>query len=352
MAKRIEHLAQLSVVFILVAGCFLVIKPFITATLLAAVLCISTWPLYLWLLQKMNGRQNVAAIAMTLSLLLIVILPLAFVAYNLTDNVKVFYAGVIQYFDTGPPMPPEWLQGIPLVGHSVDEYWHLLATSSIERAALETRLLEPAKNFLLAGGILLGQGVIEMSLAAFVCFFLYRDGISLARFINAAMDRIVGTHIENVVGIIINTVRSVMNGFLGTALAQGCLATIGFSIVGLPAALLLGVATAILSMLPIGPPIVWGSAVIWLFYQDSVGWGIFMLLWGMLFISGVDNIVKPLLIQHSSHLPFVLILFGVTGGVLAFGFVGIFIGPTLLAIGFSLIQEWALRIKKSAASLK
>lgn len=134
-----------------------------------------------------------------------------------------------------------------------------------------------------------------------------------------------------------------MYGLLGTALAQGFVATIGFAIAGVPAALLLGVATFLLSLLPIGPPLIWGSVAIWLFYQGTVGWGIFMLLWGFFLISGVDNVVKPLLISRGSNLPFILVLFGVFGGVLAFGFVGVFIGPTLLAVGFSLIKEWAAR---------
>ena len=196
---------------------------------------------------------------------------------------------------------------------------------------------------MLAGGILLGQGVIQLSLATFVCFFFYRDGVALVRFLNVAMVRVVGTQSDKILGIIHNTVRSVMYGLLGTALAQGLVATIGFAIAGVPAALLLGVATAVLSLIPIGPPLIWGGAAIWLFYQGTVGWGIFMLLWGVFLISGVDNVVKPLLISRGSNLPFILVLFGVLGGVLAFGFVGVFIGPTLLAVGLNLMQEWAAR---------
>jgi len=314
-----------------------------TATLLAAVVCVSTWPLYLWLLRRMKGRQNMAALTMTLSLALVVILPLALVAYNLADNVTAFYEGVKQAVEAGPLEPPAWVKGVPIVGGSTDAYWHLLATSPEERGSLAKRLLEPARNFLLAGGILLGRGVMEMSLAAFVSFFFYRNGAALVRFLNAAMDRVAGTHVENVLGIINNTVQSVMYGLLGTALAQGIVATIGFAIAGVPAALLLGVVTCLLSLIPIGPPLIWGGAAIWLFYQGTVGWGIFMLLWGFFLISSVDNVVKPLLISRGSNLPFILGLFGVIGGVLAFGFVGVFIGPTLLAVGFSLIQEWAAR---------
>jgi len=341
MEKRSEYFAQRAAVFILVAGCFVVLKPFLTAILLAVVLCVSTWPLYLRLLRGMKGHQNLAASTMTLSLALVVILPLALVAYNLADNVTAFYDGIRQAIEAGPPEPPAWLKGVPIVGGSADAYWHLLATNQEEVAALEERLLEPTKSFLLAGGILLGQGVVVMSLAAFVGFFFYRDGVTLVKFLDVAMDRVIGVHVENVLGIISSTVRSVMYGLLGTALAQGIVAVIGFAIAGVPAALLLGVATAILSLVPVGPPLIWGGAAVWLFYQDTVGWGIFMVVWGFFLISGVDNVVKPLLISHGSHLPFMLILFGVMGGVLAFGFVGVFIGPTLLAVGYSLIKEWA-----------
>jgi predicted PurR-regulated permease PerM len=291
----------------------------------------------------MKGRQNIAAFTMTLSLALVVILPLALVAYNLADNITAFYEGLKQAVEAGPLEPPAWVKGIPIVGGSVNEYWHLLATSQEEMLALVKRFLESAKDFLLAGGILLGQGVVEMSLAAFVSFFFYRNGEALLRFLNVAMDRVVGTHAVNVLGIINNTVQGVMYGLLGTALAQGLMATIGFAIAGVPAALLLGVVTCLLSLIPVGPPLIWGSAAIWLFYQGAVGWGIFMLLWGVFLISSVDNVVKPLLISRSSNLPFILVLFGVMGGVLAFGFVGVFIGPTLLAVGFSLLQEWTAR---------
>lgn len=343
MEKRFEYFAQLAVMSILVVGCFLVLRPFLAAMLLAAVLCISTWPLYLRLLRRMKGRQNIAAFIMTLSLALVVILPLALVAYNLADNVTAFYEGVKQAVEAGPLEPPAWVKGVPIVGGSVDEYWHLLANSQEEMLALMKRFLESTKDFLLAGGIMLGQGVVEMSLAAFVCFFFYRNGEALLRFLNVVMDRVVGTHAANVFGIINNTVQGVMYGLLGTALAQGFVATIGFAIAGVPAALLLGVVTCLLSLIPIGPPLIWGSAAIWLFYQGAVGWGIFMLLWGFFLISSVDNVVKPLLISRSSNLPFILVLFGVMGGVLAFGFVGVFIGPTLLAVGFSLLQEWTAR---------
>lgn len=343
MENRFENFARIAAIFIFVAACFLVLKPFLTATLFAAVVCVSTWPLYLRLLHKMKGRQNVAALIMSFSLSLLVIFPIALIAYNMADNVTHIYNRISLAVEHGPVTPPAWLDEIPIIGDSINQYWQLLATSQTDLDALIKRLLEPAKNFLLAGGIFLGQGVMEMSLAAFISFFLYRDGQTLVRFLNLALDRIAGIHTENLLGIVNGTVRSVMYGLLGTALAQGVVATIGFAIAGIPAALLLGVITALLSLIPIGPPLIWISAALWLFYEGTIGWGIFMLLWGFFLISSVDNIVKPMLIGHGSNLPFILVLFGVMGGVTAFGFVGVFIGPTLLAVAFSLLKEWSVR---------
>jgi predicted PurR-regulated permease PerM len=262
------------------------------------------------------------------------------VAYNLADNVTAFYNAARQSMDAGPPEPPAWLTGLPLLGGPIEEYWRNIATSQEEMLALAKRLLEPARNFLLASGILLGQGVMEMSLAAFISFFFYRDGEALIRSIGVGMERLAGIHAANMLVIIDNTVRGVTYGLLGTALAQGFVATIGFAIAGVPAVMLLGVATFLLSLIPIGPPLIWGGAAIWLFNQGDTGWGIFMLLWGFFLISSVDNIIKPLLISRGSSLPFLLVMLGVMGGVLAFGFVGIFIGPTLLAVGFSLVRKW------------
>ncbi|MGB7597481.1 MAG: AI-2E family transporter [Gallionella sp.] len=343
MLNRIEYFVQLALILILAAGCYLVLRPFMAAMLLASVLCISTWPLYLRLLRWMKDRKNIAALIMTISMSILIILPLILVAYTLADNVTAYYDLLKQSAVTGLPVPPTWLKGAPVVGNALYNYWSQITSDSGDIYALVNDLLEPARNFLLAGGIQLGRGVMEMSLASFVSFFFYRDGEWLVSFLNRVMNRVVGNSAPNVLAIVNNTVQGVMYGLVGTALAQGLLAAIGFAIAGVPAAFLLGVATALLSPVPTGPPIIWAGAAIWLFYHSTAGWGIFMLLWGFLLVSSVDNFVKPFPISRRSNLPFILILIGVMGGVLAFGFVGVFIGPTMLAVGLNLVQEWAAR---------
>lgn len=343
MVNRIEQFVQLGLIFILVAGCYLVLRPFLAAMLIASVLCISTWPLYLKLLRQLNKRENFAALIMTISMTLLIIFPLSLVAYNLADNVSGYYDLLKQSAEAGSLVPPTWLKDLPIFGETLHNYWSQISSDSREMYALVHDLLEPARNFLLAGGVQLGRGVVEMSVASFVSFFFYRDGDDLVRFLNRTMGRVVGDSAANVLGIVNNTVQGVMYGLVGTALAQGLLAYIGFAISGLPTALLLGVLTALLSPVPVGPPLVWISASIWLFYHDTAGWGIFMLLWGFFLVSSVDNIVKPFLISRRSNLPFILILFGVMGGAIAFGFVGVFIGPTMLTVGMNLLQEWTAR---------
>jgi predicted PurR-regulated permease PerM len=201
-------------------------------------------------------------------------------------------------------------------------------------------MLEPTRAFLLGAAVMLGSGVAQVSLAVFVSFFLYRDGRKLIAALAVAMGRLIGDKAAKVAAIVSTTVQGVMYGLLGTALAQALVAAAGFAIAGVPAVPLLSMATFLFSLVPVGPPIIWGGAAIWLFGQGHSGWGIFMLLWGFFLISGVDNVVKPILISRGSSLPFLLVLLGVTGGVLAFGFVGLFIGPALLAVGFSLLRDW------------
>jgi predicted PurR-regulated permease PerM len=204
---------------------------------------------------------------------------------------------------------------------------------------------------MLGAGVRFGRGILELAMSVLIAFFLFRDGVRVANQFTSAIERIAGERAKHLIDVAGSTVRGVVHGILGTALAQGVLAGIGFAIAGVPGAGLLALLTFFLSVVPFGPPLVWIPAVIWLFHQDHTGWAIFMLCWGGI-VSSVDNVIKPYLISHGSNLPFILILFGVLGGVAAFGFIGVFLGPTLLAVAFRLLQEWtatrALEVAQSA----
>jgi predicted PurR-regulated permease PerM len=340
MRQRFQPYTRLAAIILLVIGCLTVLRPFLAAILFATAITISSWPLYERLLARYRQRRALAAATMSVGLTLLIILPLALVTWNVADNASDFYDQIKASLDSGTLAPPSWLKEIPVVGEAADAYLHKLLGSREELLNVAKNLLEPARRFLLGGGMVLGSGVAQVSLAVFVSFFLYRDGHALLAALATGMNKLIGAQSLAVADTVSRTVRGVMYGLLGTALAQAGVAAIGFLIAGVPAVALMSVATFLFSLVPVGPPLIWGGAAVWLFNEGRTGWGIFMLVWGMFLISGVDNVVKPMLISRGSSLPFILVLLGVMGGVLAFGFVGLFIGPTLLAVGLGLLQNW------------
>jgi predicted PurR-regulated permease PerM len=183
---------------------------------------------------------------------------------------------------------------------------------------------------------------LQLTLSVLIAFFFFREGDAMTRRLRAAIERIAPNRGARLLEVAAGTTRGVVYGILGTALAQGVLMAIGLMIAGIGAAPLLGLVTFFLSPVPIGPPLVWIPAAAWLFSHGETGLGTFMLLWGTLVVSMVDNFLKPIIISRGSNLPFVLVMLGILGGVVAFGFIGVFLGPVLLALGLALLKEWAV----------
>lgn len=340
---RLNQYAQLVAVVIVVVGCYLVLHPFIPAVLFAAVVCSATWPLYVRLRKALWGRPAFAALVMTLLLIVLVVGPTVLLAVTLADNAIAMAETGKAMLNGGPLKPPAWVREIPVVGEMLTDYWRRLASSGDSLSTQWKGLIDPARNFLVGAGKAAGEGLLQLTLASFIGFFFYRDGEALMLAIRNALDRIAGGLGSELLETIDNTVTGVIQGLFGTALAQALVALTGFFIAGVPAAFLLAALTFILSIVPIGPPLVWGGAAAWLAFEGKMGWAIFMVLWGFFAISTIDNLVKPYLISRSSKLPLLLIVLGVFGGVLAFGFIGVFIGPPVLAIGLTLAQLWIAR---------
>jgi predicted PurR-regulated permease PerM len=341
--QRLHHYAQLAAIVIVVVGCYLILHPFISAVLFAAVVCSATWPLYLRLRQVLWGRPTLAALAMTLLLIVLVIGPSVMLAVNLADNASAMVESGRAMLNGGPVKPPTWVRKIPVAGELLADYWQRLASSGESLLTQWKGLLEPARNYLVGAGKAAGEGLLQLSMAGFIGFFFYRDGEALIAVIRKLLHNIAGGLGSELLETIDSTVTGVIQGLFGTGLAQALVAFAGFLIAGVPAAFLLSVATFFLSVLPIGPPLVWGGAALWLLYQGQMGWAIFMALWGFFAISTIDNLLRPYLISRTSKLPLLLIVLGVLGGVSAFGFIGLFIGPPVLAIGLTLVQLWIAR---------
>lgn len=339
--SRIDQALTLSVLAMLIVGCFFVLKPFLTALVWAAILCTTTWPLYLRLHARLAGRNWLAALAMVLLLSLLMLAPFLVVGATIADNADRMATWGREMLALGPPDPPAWVAHLPLIGPTAAAYWDSMAHDTAQLLSVLREYVEPLRKFAVASGASVLGAVLQLALSMFIAWFMFRDGHAMVERLRAAAQRIAGDRGMQLASVAATTVRGVVLGILGTALVQGVVAAIGFWIAGIQAAPLLGLLTFVLSPVPIGPPLVWAPVGIWLIYSGQTGWGIFILLWGAFAVSTIDNVIKPLIISRGSDLPFVLVLLGVLGGAIAFGFIGVFLGPVLLAVGYALLMEWA-----------
>lgn len=334
-----KNLARVVLIFLLI-GCFVVMRPFISALLWAIVLVCASWPIYKRMLRWFGDRQKLVASLITIGMLLIILCPFLIVGSTLADNVKDLTAAAKNWIANGPPPPPTWLGKIPVVGSHAVNYWQTAAQDTATMWAQLRKLLEPLSAWLLRLGLGLGGGLLQLALSIFIAFFLFSNGPASAARLISTVERIDGDRGRHLLTVASNTIRGVVYGIIGTALIQAVMAGLGFFIAGVPGVGLLALFTFFFAVLPVvGTGVVWLPVAIWLFYQGSTGWGIFMLIWGFA-VGSLDNFVKPWLISQGSDLPFLLIFFGVIGGALGFGFIGVFLGPTLLAVGYRLIEEW------------
>ncbi len=374
--RRIEPFLGGLALLALLVGCFFVLRPFLTALMWAIVLTYSLYPFQRRFTLWFRGSRTWAACVVTLMLTLVLVGPVVLIGLSLAEDAKTFGRATRQWVLDAPERPPGWMSGLPVVGQELSGYWGTLAESRrgwieqldrrVERAAaarrqepveideptapngdaprliaLLGRTIAGAREFLIRLGLAVGNGAIQVLLSGFLTFFLLRDAEQLGGRLHVVVDRLAGGRGRHLVKVAGDTVNSVVYGILGTALVQSVLAGIGFAIAGVPGAVLLGVLTFFVAVVPFGPPLVWVPAGLWLIFQGSVGWGIFVLIWGAVCISSVDNIIRPYLISQGSKMPFALIFCGVIGGAMAFGLVGVFLGPTLLAVAFRLVEEWS-----------
>jgi predicted PurR-regulated permease PerM len=337
-----KRLAQIIFVVLIVLGGIMVLLPFFATLLVAAVVCISTWPVYARLLRAVGGRDVIAASLMTLLLITIIVVPMSFFAENVTLGINLLIENLKNLKQGGVAAhPPEWLQTIPILGEYADKAWVRITQLSQEELNNAMRqLLGPAQRILTRIVALVGEGILQVLLMVFIAFFFYRDGNAYAARLQKGVQRLGGDFGAQLLTLSHKTITAVMLGLVGTAAAQAVVALIGFLVAGVPGALLLTAATFFLSMIPFGPVFVWGGAAYWLHSQGQTGWAIFMVLYGTFVISSVDNFVKPILISRGASLSLLLVALGVVGGAIAFGFIGIFLGPTLLALTQMLIQTW------------
>jgi len=340
MSPNNDRLLVQVLLVVLLGACLWVLLPFASALFWAAVLSFASWPLMRLLTVQLKGRESVAAGLLTAGWMLLVAVPLLLFGFKLADHVREVTELVNTLRLEGLPPPPDWLGRVPLIGDELVDFWLTVDQQGLALFATLKPYLGEVGNWLLARSARLGGGLLELVLSLILVFFFYRDGPRLERFVQGLLERLIADRAEHYLELVAATVQRVVNGVIGTAAAQGFLALIGFWIAGVPGALLLGLLTFALSLIPMGPPLAWMPATAWLAWQGDYGYAIFLGIWGMFVISGVDNVLKPYLISRGGNLPLVVVLLGVFGGIYAFGFMGLFLGPTLLAVAYSLLNDW------------
>jgi predicted PurR-regulated permease PerM len=340
-ATRIEQIAAVSLLLLVLGGCLLVLRPFVSALLWAFIISFATWPVFSWFELKFQGRRGLAAMTTTLLIAMVVVVPLVLLGSSLTDDIGRAIDWGRTVADEGPPDPPLLLQDIPLVGSYLYQYWADFAHDGARLMSEATKYFVPAGEWVLTGAKTLGQGTLQVLLSLFIAYFFYRDGSQGMEHLNSMAVRLWGDRSLRLIGIAGATMKGVIYGIIGTGIVQALLTAFALWLCGIPGVLLFGIATFFLSLIPVGAPLVWLPASLWLFYSGRTGWAIFLLVWGGVVVSSADNIIKPYFISRGSDLPFILVFLGALGGVIAFGFLGIFLGPTLLAVGYNVIRDWA-----------
>jgi predicted PurR-regulated permease PerM len=322
-------------------GCVMVLYPFFSALLWAAILVYSTWPVFAWLRSRARlGRIGAALVMVVLTAVLIVV-PLVLAAPEGGDDITQLRASLQDLLLGGLPAAPAWLHRVPLAGPVIADYWNAW---SADLSAMEA-FFRPYLGMIAESGLQLlyvvAKGIAHFLLALFIAFFFWWAGEAMAEYLAAIMHRIAGGYADRLLEVTGRTVRGTVYGVLGTAFVQGILTGFGLYLAGVPRALLLGAVAGFLAVLPIGAPLVWIPCGLWLLSLGHTGRGIFLLIYGVVAVSGADHLIRPYFIARGAQLPFLVTMLGVLGGALAFGFLGIFLGPVLLGVGFTLVAEFA-----------
>jgi len=330
------------------AGLFLVMQPFAVSILFGASLATATWPLRQAFVRHGLGYRSTAFILLVLSLCLIGV-PVLIAAPHLADQLREGAERVQSHFASAPKQPA-WLANLPLIGAKLSSIWDRLVEVEGDLGALSAPYAANIEEVIFTAARALRDTVVQLILSLVMATVFWARGETLVAVLHDVLRRIGGLVGEHVLDVAAAAIRGVAYGVVGTAVIQATLLTVGLAAAGVPGAGMLGFVGLLIAISQIGAPLligIWGGAAWWLFEQDHQVWGTAMIGWGI-FVSTIDNLIKPFLIGQGIQMPLSLTILGVFGGFIAFGFLGLFIGPTLIAVLFNLLQAW--RVAATAAS--
>ena len=339
-APALQKVLLFGLIFILFYLSFQVLKYFIVPVLWAAIIAYITWPLY-HSVQKLCGpRPTLSATLMISMVVLVVGIPLTFAIFMLQhEGRNLFYELQKQVF-SGHLDVPQFIRDLPIIGKEVTRTLKEINTDPNSIIQNVSGWFQSHLNY---GRLVLSEiskNIFKLCFAVMSLFFFYRDGQTILNQVSKALEMVIGPRIHHYLDTISETTRAVVYGVGLTAIAQALLAGLSYFVAGVPNPMVLTIVTFIFALIPFGPPVAYSAVSLWLFSQGQTIEAIGVMVWGVCVVSTADNVIRPLVISGATQIPFLLIMFGVLGGLASFGMVGLFVGPVILAVLLAIWREW------------
>jgi predicted PurR-regulated permease PerM len=325
---------------VLIAASFWILHFFLTALIWGAMIVVSTWPLMLAIQERLWGRRSLAVAVMSLLLLMVFIVPFSLAVVTVVSNSEEIVGWIKSISTVTLPSPPDWVGTLPMVGEKIVTKWqHIIDIGPAGVSAILTPYAGKILNWFAAFSGSIGMMFIQFLLTVFISAIFYQRGDKAAAWLCLFARRIAGHYGESSLILASSAIRAVALGVVGTAIIQTVLVGLGLAFCGIPAMAILIAVVFMLELAQIGPMPVLIPVVIWLFWKDQILLASVMAVW-TLFLSVFDNIITPFLMKKGADLPMLLVFAGVTGGMLVFGVIGLFIGPVVLAVTYTLLDAW------------
>ncbi|TCB75055.1 AI-2E family transporter [Acinetobacter sp. ANC 3781] len=339
-APTLQKVLLFGLFFILLFLSFNVLKYFIVPVLWAAIIAYMTWPWYQWIYRKSGSRATLSATIMISLIILLIGIPLTFGIFMLQHEGRNLYYELQKQVFSGHLNVPQFIRDLPFIGKEVSRTLKDINTDPNSIIQSVSIWIQGHLNY---GRFVLneiGKNIVKLCFAVLSLFFFYRDGQTILNQVSKALEMIIGPRVHHYLDTISETTRAVVYGVGLTAVAQAVLAGLSYFVAGVPNPMVLTIVTFILALIPFGTPIAYGSVALWLFSQGQTMEAIGVMVWGVCIVSTSDNVIRPLVISGATQIPFLLIMFGVLGGIASFGLVGLFIGPVILAVLLAIWREW------------
>ena len=339
-APTLQRFLLFGLFFILLFLSFHVLKYFIVPVVWAAIIAYMTWPLYRSVRRACGERSTLSATLMLLVVILVVGIPLTFAIFILQHEGRNLYYELQKQVFSGHVNVPNFIRDLPIIGKEVTRTLKELnndPNSIIQSISLWMQ------NHINYGRVVLNEvsrNMFKLFFAVLSLFFFYRDGQTILSQVTNALENVVGPRVHHYLSTISETTRAVVYGVGLTAIAQAILAGVSYFVAGVPNPMVLTIVTFLFALIPFGPPLAYTAVSLWLFSQGQTIEAIGVMAWGVCVVSTADNVIRPIVISGATQIPFLLIMFGVLGGLTSFGLIGLFIGPVILAILLAIWREW------------